>query len=424
MGLPWLSIISKIPEQRVNKWHSESGFWQKTLIYFSALIVNIVLGWILVKINTHFLSVEAYGQYSFFVIFLFMSRTFFGFGLYESTSRQLALSWDERDRRQLTGTVFLWSLAFYLLFALFFLLVSLIIDLVFEVKIGELVHRFAWLSGLVLLHTFFLLAIRGYGKMNLMAEATIYPRIFYIALLIPVILGTIFTTELTIAAMFGGYAITIIITFIRLSPEFSSVRVQSRRLLGEIRSYGIHMYIGAIWQELLFHFDKLVISFFLDDRSIAYYALAYMLTFPLSHFSTALATGLYRKFSKSEMIERWVFMVNFLFVISSVLIFIILRKTIILRLFSADYMPSVELIIPLAMAFGLSGISKPVTLFLVARGFGKIIRNISVVVPTVQIVITLLVVPKFGIIGAAWCTFSVYFLDLLLNILAYRRLRS
>jgi len=408
----------------VNKWHSESGFWQSTLIYFSALIVNIVLGWVLVKINTHFLSVEAYGQYSFFLIFLFMCRTFFGFGLYESASRQLALSGNELDRRQLTGTVFLWSLAFYLLFALFFLLISFIIDLVFEVKIGRLVYRFAWLSGLVLFHTFFLLALRGYGKMSLLAEATLYPRVFYIVLLIPIILSTAFTTEVTIAAMFGGYAITIIITFIRLNPAFSGFRIQSRRLLNEIRSYGIHMYIGAIWQELLFHFDKLVISFFLDDRSIAYYALAYLLTFPLSHFSTALATGLYRKFSKSEMIERWVFIVNLIFVMCSVMIFIVLKKIIILQLFSEDYLPSVELITPLAMAFGLSGISKPVTLFLVARGFGKIIRNISVVVPTIQIGITLLVVPKFGIIGAAWCTFSVYFLDLLLNILAYRRLKA
>ena len=408
----------------MNKWHSESGFWQSTLIYFSALIVNIVLGWVLVKINTHFLSVEAYGQYSFFLIFLFMCRTFFGFGLYESASRQLALSGNELDRRQLTGTVFLWSLAFYLLFALFFLLISFIIDLVFEVKIGRLVYRFAWLSGLVLFHTFFLLALRGYGKMSLLAEATLYPRVFYIVLLIPIILSTAFTTEVTIAAMFGGYAITIIITFIRLNPAFSGFRIQSRRLLNEIRSYGIHMYIGAIWQELLFHFDKLVISFFLDDRSIAYYALAYLLTFPLSHFSTALATGLYRKFSKSEMIERWVFIVNLIFVMCSVMIFIVLKKIIILQLFSEDYLPSVELITPLAMAFGLSGISKPVTLFLVARGFGKIIRNISVVVPTIQIGITLLVVPKFGIIGAAWCTFSVYFLDLLLNILAYRRLKA
>ena len=403
---------------------SESGLWQNTLIYFSALLVNIVLGWILVKINTHFLSVAAYGQYSFFLIFLLMSRTFFGFGLYESVSRQLALAEDDLERRQLTGAVFLWSLVFYLLFTMFFLLMSFVMDLVFEVKIGGLVNRFAWLSGLILFHTFFLLALRGYGKLRLMAEVTIYPRVFYIALLIPLILFTVFTTEVTIAAMFGGFAITLIITFFRLKPAFSGFKVLSRRLLNEVRSYGIHMYVGSIWQELLLHADKLVISFFLEDRSIAYYALAYMLTFPLSHFSTALATGLYRKFSKSEMIERWVFIVNSLFVICSVIVLIVFKDIIILHLFSADYLPSVELITPLAMAFGLSGISKPLTLFLVARGYGKIIRNISVVVPTFQIALTLLIIPKYGIIGAAWCTFSVYFLDLFLNIMAYRRLRA
>ncbi len=398
-------------------------FWQNTLIYFGALILNIFLGWVVAKINTRFLSVDAFGQYSFFMIILFLSRSFFGFGLYESVSRQLALSGNDSDHRQLIGTALTWALLFYLLFALFFLLASLFIDQVFKVQIGALVYNYAWFAGLLSLYTFLLLALRGSGKMVLMAETTIYPRLFYLIFLIPVISAAIFTINMTITAMFAGYAITIIITTLRLRPSFSAIRLRSRRLWTEIKSYGIHMYIGAIWHELLFHADKLVISFYLDDRSLAYYALAYMLTFPLSHFSTSLATSMFRKFSKSNTIDHRILLVNLIFLCCTVLLLILLKEFIILRLFSNAYISSIGLITPLAIAFGLSGFSKPYTLFLMARGFGKVIRNISVIVPLAQIGLALLIVPKFGIIGAAWCTVTVYLLDLLLNIFAYRRLR-
>jgi O-antigen/teichoic acid export membrane protein len=408
---------------RVVRNASENPVWKNTLIYYTALVLNILLGWVLAKINTHYLTVELYGQYSFFLIFLFMSRSFFGFGLYESVSRQLALAGEEHRRRQLTGIALAWSLVFSLVFGITLLILSSFVDRIFEVQIGELLHIYAWFSGIILIHTFLLLALRGYGRIGLMAESTVYPRIFYLVWLLPVILWQSFTIQQTLTAMFAGYAVTVIITIVRMRPVFTDIRVLSRGILAEIRSYGIHLYVGAIWHELLFHTDKLVISFYLDDRSIAYYTLAYMLTFPLSHFSTSLATSLFRKFSQTHIIDRRVLMANFTFVCCSVMIFILFRYQLILGLFSDAYLPSVALITPLAMAFGFSGLSKPFTLFLMARGKGKVIRNISVIVPVIQIILTVSMVPVYGIFGAAWCTFSVYLLDMLLNLIAYRLLR-
>ena len=325
--------------------------WKSTLVYFGALIFNIILGWILAKINTHYLSVGAYGVYSFFLIFLFMSRAFFGFGLFESVSRHLALTGDELKRRQYFGTALVWSLIFSVVFSLVMLLASLFIDRLFEVQIGDLIFRYAWCSGLILLNTFLLLALRGFGKIGLMAETTIYPRIFYLIFLIPLISTASFTLDGTLLALFAGYALTILLIVFRLHPSFTAIGKRSSQLRAEMRSYGIHMYVSAIWHELLFHADKLIVSIFMDERSIAFYALAYMLTFPLSHFSTSLSSTMFARFSRAEKIDRRVILVNLAFIVSSVLLFILLRKEIILRLFSADYLPSVILITPLALAF-------------------------------------------------------------------------
>ena len=84
-------------------------------------------------------------------------------------------------------------------------------------------------------------------------------------------------------------------------------------------------------------------------------------------------------------------------------------------------MPAIELMLPLALAFGFSGLSKPFTHFLMAKGFGEIVRNISVVVPVTNILLNLILIPKFGIIGAAWAAFGAYGLDLSLYWYYYNR---
>ena len=70
--------------------------------------------------------------------------------------------------------------------------------------------------------------------------------------------------------------------------------------------------------------------------------------------------------------------------------------------------------LPLAIAFGFSGLSKPFTHFLMAKGFGKIVRNISIAVPVFNILLNLILIPKYGINGAAWVAFFAYGLDLCL----------
>ena len=155
---------------------------------------------------------------------------------------------------------------------------------------------------------------------------------------------------------------------------------------------------------------------------MAYYALGYMICFPLTHFSTALATTLFRKFSAQNRINRQVFIVNSTFVVVSVLIIIWLREFIILFLFSERYAPVTDLIIPLAMAFGFAGLSKPFTLYLMARKYGKVVRNISVIVPLIHIGMAWYIIPVYGINGAAWIAAMVYFLDLLLYMISYIRI--
>jgi O-antigen/teichoic acid export membrane protein len=397
---------------------------QQAFIYYTALILNIFLGWIVVKINTTYLDLAGYGRYSFFIIVLYFSRSFFGFGFFESTSRLLAVTPDTSGHKDLLGTGIICTLGFSILFTFFFVLSSFFSDHIFNVKIGDLCLQYSLIAGIILIHSYYLLAFRGTGQIGLLSLITIAPRIFYIFFLVLLVWLNRFTLNQSLNMFFLATGLVILVTTLYIEPYFKNWLSTVSRLWQELKSYGVHLYLSTIWNEILFHADKFIISFFLSAQSMAHYALGYALTFPLTHFSTSIATAMFNRFALQSRISFRVIRVNLFFVIISVLVFIFLRKLIIVNLFSNDYLPTVEIMLPLALAFGFSGLSKPFTLFLMARGDGKTVRNISIFIPSVHIITGILVIPSYGILGAAWTAAGIYLLDLLLFLLAYRRFTS
>jgi O-antigen/teichoic acid export membrane protein len=299
---------------------------------------------------------------------------------------------------------------------------SFFADSMFEVKISNLLFIFAPFTGLVLLQSHINLMLRGWGRVNLMAFVTILPRVIYIILLSYIILISSFTLQSSLSMWFLGFFLALSISFLCIRPNFTSIKKTSKNIFEEVKTYGIHLYISQIWHEILFHTDKFVISYFLSAESMAYYALGYMITFPLTHFSTALSSTLFKKFSGQEKINPKVHLVNGAFVVTSVIIFILLREHIIIYLFSDNYLPTIELIAPLALAFGFSGLSKPFSLYLMARKYGKTVRNISITIPVLHIAVGLYIIPQYGIFGAAWVAAGVYMVDMLLFMMSYLRI--
>ena len=221
--------------------------------------------------------------------------------------------------------------------------------------------------------------------------------------------------------MFAGLATILIFGWLYLKPSFKNIETRMITIWNEVKSYGRHIYLSSIWAELLIHVDKFLISFFLDSQAMAYYGLAFAISFPLTHFSNSMATSLFNRFATDKKLTKKILLGNLLFVSTTVALFIFLREPIVLYLFSAQYAPTIELLPPLALGFGFAGLSKPFTLFLMAQKQGKIVRNISIIIPSIQIMLGIFIIPIYGLIGAAWVACFVYALDLVLYVTTYRR---
>ena len=394
---------------------------KNTFIYYSALISSIFIGWLITKINTNYLEISAYGQYSFFITFIVLSRSFFSFGFFESSSRLLAVSTDKEDRAQLMGAGLSLALVFSLLASLVLFIAGSFVDHIFEVKIGQLCQIFFFGIGIYVLISNLSLILRGSGRIKSLSVMTVSSRLIYLILLLLIIQFGQLTLLNTLWASFIGLAVVIVLGWVSLKPSFKVMRIKINVLWEEVKSYGRHIYVSTIWADLLIHVDKFLISYFLDEQAMAFYGLAFAISFPLSHFSTSMATSLFNRFATDEKISRKVLLSNLLFVSVSVTVFILLREPIVLYFFSANYAPTIELLPLLALAFGFSGLSKPYTLFLMARKQGKVVRNISIVIPTLQIILDIAIIPEYGILGAAWVALFIYILDFLLFVFYYHR---
>jgi len=393
-----------------------------TIFFYVAMILNIILGWMIARLNTDYLEVPVYGQLAFFITIILFGRSLFDFGFFEASSRLMAIEKDEAARKRLLGASFLWAVLFAILSVVALFLLGEFVDSIFEVKVGFLCQKFAYGVGLYVLLAHVSRILRGLGHIKTLAFISISPRIVYSALLIIIILLDDFTLSSTLEMMFWGIVLTLLIVWIYLKPSLTKLAEQSKRIKKEVRAYGRDIYVSLIWGELLLHADKFLVSYFLDSQSLAFYALAFTLSTPLSLFSNSLATSLFNKFASVDIISPKIIRVNLIFVLGSVVVFILLREYLIYYLFSEQYVPVIELLIPLGIAFGFSGLSRPYTMFLMANRHGKIVRNISALIPTIKIVLSIVVIPLYGIYGVAWLTTIVYGLDFLLYLIAYKRI--
>lgn len=400
---------------------SKTATARKTAALYTAIMINVVLGYVVTKLNTAWLSVEQYGMFSLFVNTIFFFRAFLSFGLFESSSRLLAIETQpSAAKRYLAGTVVL-TAGIGILLSVILLILSQFFDRIFETKIGFLLWAFWPLAIVVVLQNMLQIVLRGLSYIRMLSVYMFLPRLLYVLLMVVLMAAGIFTIKTTLLAFLVTLLIVSVYFIYDLKPVFQDLKQNLKRLLREIREFGAHLYTANILTAFINHSDKLILAYFIDARQLAYYALAFALTMPITHFSKALSTSAFRKFANQQRLDRRLLLMNSAYIIAAAAILILLRNFIIRDLFSEDFLPAIPALIVLAIAFAFSGLSVPYTMFFKAQKRGKEVRNITFIVQVIFVVSNLALIPFFGIMGAAWSALIAFSLDYLLYVIQYRR---
>ena len=396
-----------------------SSSLKRVFSLYLAQILNLLLGWIITKLNISYLTVSEFGQFNFFITVINSTFIFFTFGTFEATSRLLAITDEKKSAQQILSASLLFVLLIYAVFSVCFYFFNPVIESFFSVNIFLLVEMFFPLAGAYLLYDYWQKILRGTGKIYALSWFLVLPRLVYLLSLLMLAYLDKFTLQYSTLCNLISMLLIFFIYLGREKLDFGHIRQSVNHLFKEVRSFGFQMYWAELIHAVLYQLDKLFIGFFLDAERLAYFSLAFTLSLPLSLFSTALSTSLYRNFSKSDRIDRSVLIINLFWVLFSMLVLILAGPWLIEHLFSSQYGPSSRVLVPLAVAFGISGQSKTFTYYLIVKGEGKMIRNASVILLFISLTINMILIPIYGIMGAAVSRIITFLVDFFLILRIY-----
>jgi O-antigen/teichoic acid export membrane protein len=127
-----------------------------------------------------------------------------------------------------------------------------------------------------------------------------------------------------------------------------------------------------------------------------------MITSPIAGLSRSLAASMFRDFAEALVIPRKVIYYNAVWLGTCVILLNIFGGIIIGFLFSKEFLPAVQLILPLSIAIFFQGMYQPYNLFLVLKIKGKEWRNIAIICATQNVLLNIILIAHFGIFGASF----------------------
>ncbi|MDT8325260.1 MAG: oligosaccharide flippase family protein, partial [Bacteroidota bacterium] len=290
-----------------------SDLGRKSTVYFTALVVNALLGIVVYGLLTRSMDVAAFGTYSFVVAFFILTGMFFDFGISPAGMRLMALDEDRRVLARRTGALLLLSLGVGLLFGGFVFAASFGVDAWWNYAgVGDVLRVVAPLAAVYPLQEMVLSISQGSSRMKFMSAFLLLPRSILILLLLALALqggmdlhGAVLATLLAMAAAIG-----IAVGF--MAPTFRGLKDELRTIAAEVREFGREVYAGRLVDGLTNGLDKMLLSLFHGMVPVGFYAIAMTMSTPISMFSKAVSHSAYKRFVHEAQIPRRILVISLL----------------------------------------------------------------------------------------------------------------
>lgn len=201
----------------------------------------------------------------------------------------------------------------------------------------------------------------------------------------------------------------------------------SRSYVREALSYGVKAYPGNVLSFLHLRVDLLLLNRYLDPTSVGFYAVAVALVDQLALISRAAATALFprvaagtvdgRRASLTPLVTRTVLLVS----ASAGAVLCLVAGPLVHLLYSETYLP---VIAPLRiLVIGTAAMAGARVLGNDVAGRGKPILNsyTTGIALLANIVLNVILIPRWEIVGAAWASAGTYGLLLFLRAFVYIR---
>lgn len=221
------------------------------------------------------------------------------------------------------------------------------------------------------------------------------------------------------------YGISFLLLFFIIKKIGAPSLIINKEYIKEAYLYGIKTYIGSL---LFFLSDKLNVIFlnlFLNPFSVGIFTLSYGISQKLWLISDSIATNLFPKIAsekddkKTKELTPIVFKTTLLLIIFIAAVLWIISETLIVSLFSKEFIESVKPFKVLLISVVFYSGWRILEFDLRGRGKINIVMLPMFISLFISISLNVLLIPKYGVMGATWASTIASFITLLSGMLLY-----
>lgn len=398
---------------------------KNTTILTSAMVIQRILAFVYFTLVARGIGVENIGKYSFALSFAMIFSIFVDLGLTSAMVREIARA---REKiKDYVGTVFGFKVIFGVItFGLIYVVINIL-------NYPEITRFFVYLAGIAIIldsfHLTFYGVFRGLRILKYEAIGLIIGQLFILSFGLSIVYLELPLYFLLFALILGSlFNIIFSFSLIRIKEGFFPWPVYNKKIFLFLGRIAFAFALAGIFVKIYSYIDTVLLSYLKGDLAVGWYSIPIKLTLAFQFIPMALVASLYPtlsyyfKNSHDRLLITFEKGIKYLIILAVPLSFGIgiLADKIILSLYGPDFSPSIIplriLVIGLVFAF----LSFPVGSLLNACNKQKIQTIILGLTMVLNIILNLILIPRFGVIGTS-ITATVSYIFLFTTGIIYAR---
>jgi len=403
-------------------------FTQDTVVTFVTRCLSVILGLVISVIIARALGPEGRGVYSLAILLPGLLVTFTNLGINPATVFYVA------KRKYSLREVFGNNIILTVSISILTVSIGLIIIPCFHNELFPGVgNEYLLLAlGLVpfpLFFDFISHILVGMQKIKAYNILCLLQSFLFLILLSALLLGFQFGIKAAISAQIISSLLAGIALFFFVKKETQGIFFKpNRQYLKDVPFYGFKAHLGGVISFLHYRIDLFLINIFLNPFAVGLYSVAVALAEGMWLISRSVGTVLFPKLASekdSESLKQFTPLVcrHVLIIVFSVAVLLyFLSQWLIALLYSETFLGSIQPFrILLIGAVAVSGHSVLVY-FLMAAGRPMLVSYITGISVILNIILNVILIPHWGIIGAAWATTVSYSAMFMISLFVYSRI--
>ncbi len=287
------------------------------------------------------------------------------------------------------------------------------------------------LTPILLINNIMLFIFQALKRFDLFSFNSVLPKLIQIFLLLIVICffnnNLILSLLIFISSNFLSlmYALFVLKKILKRIPK-TYEKINKKMVL----TYGLKTHLANTITLVNYRLDQLLIGFFINSYSVGIYNVAVIIVEKVWSLTNPLITVLFPEMAsmknlneRKEITCKITRILNFFNMFIGVGFLIVMKPLIILS-FGQEYESAILIANILLIGILAMNIDKVLSNDIASLGKPEINMRITNMTFVLNLLLALILLPKFGLIGAAIATTSSYFITLLLKIKAYAKIYS